>query len=192
MSSKTKILQTAQDLFHERGYQQTSVDDITKESGVTKSNFYYHFRSKEELGVTALKERISLYETEVLTETLENRSLSPYMRLKEFYKRAKKYHGSQEMPKGCPFGNLAIEMSAVNENFREVLSEFFSSWEKKIEKCVREGIASGEFRDDLPPKAIAQLILSHLEGAIMMVKTQRSINPLSRGSETIMKIVKAA
>ena len=190
--SKEKILASAKELFHENGFQQTSVDEILKQSGVTKSNFYYHFKSKEELGLTILDRFIRHYETDVLLKTLGNRSLQPSERLNEFYKAVKTFHRDSEKPKGCPFGNLAIEMSGANENFREKLSAFFNSWERTIQECIEEGMGKGDFRSDLPPGVIAQLILSHLEGAIMMVKTHRSIEPLSTGIETIMKLLKAA
>ncbi len=190
--SKEKILASAKELFHEYGFQQTSVDEILKKSGVTKSNFYYHFKSKEELGLIILQRFITLYESDVLTKTLGNKSLSPSARLLEFYNSVKTFHRDLENPRGCPFGNLAIEMSGSNENFRERLSAFFNSWEKSIEECIYEGMSAGDFRSDLPPGVIAQLILSHLEGAIMMVKTHRSIEPLSSGSETILRLLKAA
>jgi TetR/AcrR family transcriptional repressor of nem operon len=94
--------------------------------------------------------------------------------------------------KGCPFGNLAIEMSGINEKFRMKLADFFIRWEKSIQDCIEEGISSGDFNSDISPQVMSQLILSHLEGAIMMVKTHRSIEPLTNGSETIIKILKAA
>lgn len=190
--SKEKILASAKELFHEYGFQQTSVDEILKKSGVTKSNFYYHFKSKEELGLIILERFIKQYEADVLMKTLGNKSLSPSGRLVEFYNSVKTFHRDLQNPKGCPFGNMAIEMSGSNENFREKLSAFFNSWEKVIEECINEGMRTGDFRSDLPPGVVAQLILSHLEGAIMMVKTHRSIEPLSSGSETIMRLLKAA
>ena len=190
--SKEKILASAKELFHEYGFQQTSVDEILKKSGVTKSNFYYHFKSKEELGLIILERFIKQYEADVLMKTLGNKSLSPSGRLVEFYNSVKTFHRDLQNPKGCPFGNMAIEMSGSNENFREKLSAFFNSWEKIIEECINEGMRTGDFRSDLPPGVVAQLILSHLEGAIMMVKTHRSIEPLSSGSETIMRLLKAA
>lgn len=190
--SKEKILASAKDLFHEYGFQQTSVDEILKKSGVTKSNFYYHFKSKEELGLIILQRFMALYESDVLTKTLGNKSLSPSVRLAEFYNSVKTFHRDLQNPRGCPFGNLAIEMSGSNENFRERLSAFFNSWEKIIEECINEGMSTGDFRSDLPPGVIAQLILSHLEGVIMMVKTHRSLEPLSTGSETILRLLKAA
>jgi TetR/AcrR family transcriptional repressor of nem operon len=190
--SKEKILVSAKELFHENGFQQTSVDEILKKSGVTKSNFYYHFKSKEELGLIILDRFIQLYESDVLMQTLGNKELTPSDRLTKFYRAVRTFHRDLEKPRGCPFGNMAIEMSGSNESFREKLSIFFNSWEKTIEECISEGMRSGDFRSDLPPGVIAQLILSHLEGAIMMVKTHRSIEPLSSGSETIMRLLKAA
>ena len=196
--SRDKILESAKKLFHLKGFQQTSVDDILRDSGVTKSNFYYHFDSKEalcheeELGLIYLDRRIKQYETEVLSTTLENKSQSPSLRLDKFYKKVKAFHSDLGSVKGCPFGNLAIEMSGVNEKFRERLSAFFIIWEKTIKDCIEEGIKRGEFRKDISPEVIARLILSHLEGAILMVKTHRSIAPLSSGSETILKLLKAA
>lgn len=190
--SKERILASAKELFHEHGFQQTSVDEILKKSGVTKSNFYYHFKSKEELGLIILERFIKQYEADVLMKTLGNKSLGPSERLVEFYNAVKTFHRDLNNPKGCPFGNMAIEMSGSNENFREKLSAFFNSWEKVIEECINEGMSTGDFRSDLHPGVVAQLILSHLEGAIMMVKTHRSIEPLSSGSETIMRLLKAA
>lgn len=190
--SKRRIIDSAQELFHRQGFQQTSLDDITKESGVTKSNLYYHFNSKEELGLETLRERIRQYEAEVLEPTLKNPSLTPAERLSEFYKRVGSYHRSQTPPKGCPFGNLATEMCGTNDNFREVLSAFFEAWEAAIESCVREGIDNGEFRNDFSSRLIAQMILSHLEGAVMMVKTYRTMEPLDSGTEMIMKLLKSA
>lgn len=191
-TSKEKILESARDLFHLNGYKNTSIDDILKSTGVTKSNFYYHFKSKEVLGLLILEIRIREYEIKFLTDTLRNTSISPEKRLKNYYKKVTSFHKSLNCRGGCPFGNLALEMSDINENFRLRLSEFFNHWQKIIEGCIKEGIKKKEFRDDLSSKSISQLILSHLEGTIMMVKTHRSISPFNNGSKTIIKLIKAA
>ena len=46
------------DLFHDHGYQGTGLEDILSSSGVCKSNFYYHFKSKEELGLKVIERRL--------------------------------------------------------------------------------------------------------------------------------------
>lgn len=189
-TSKQKIIESAQELFHLKGFRSTSIDDILESTGVTKSNLYYHFKSKEELGLLVLEKRIREYENEFFSDIFYNKSLTPERRLKKYYKKVITYYENLNCMKGCPFGNLALEMSDINEKFRSQLSEFFSQWQKTIEKCIKEGIKSKEFRNDISPKIISELILSHLEGAILMSKTQKSITPLARGSRTVLKLLK--
>lgn len=192
MKSKEKIIQTATYLFHKNGYQTTTVDEIAQTTGVTKSNLYYHFKSKEELALEALDMRMKQFESDVIFSTLREISLSPKKRLQLFYNRVANFHRSLECRYGCPFGNLAIEMSDVSEKFRKRLSVFFRNWEKAIEKCIDEGIRKGEFRGDINPKLAAQLILSQVEGAIMMVKTHKTLEPITSGAKAILKLLESA
>src|SRR5216683_2470843 len=187
MKSKEKIIQIATHLFHKNGYQKTTVDEIAETTGVTKSNLYYHFKSKEELALETLDMRMKQFESEVILSTLGELSLSPKKRLQQLYDRIANFHNSLKYRYGCPFGNLAIEMSDVSEKFRKRLSVFFRNWEKAIEKCIDAGIREGEFRRDINPKLVAQLILSHVEGAIMLVKTHKTLEPLSAGAKVVLK-----
>ncbi|MGH7889529.1 MAG: TetR/AcrR family transcriptional regulator, partial [Thermodesulfobacteriota bacterium] len=189
--SREKIIEVAGELFHKRGYHQTSLDEILEESGVTKSNFYYHFKTKEELALTVLDMRIKQFESEVVSGALGESYISPKNRLLKLYDRVIKFHRVLKCKGGCPFGNLAIEMSDVNDKFRERLSQFFTRWEKAIESCVIDGIEKGEFRSDINPGSTAGIILSQLEGAIMMVKTHKTIDSLVKGTQTVLKLLEA-
>ena len=188
-SSKEKILECSKELFHLQGYQSTSIDNILESSGVTKSNLYYYFKSKEELGLLILQSRIEEYEKALLTPTLGNKSLNPERRIKSYYNKLISYHKKSDCIYGCPFGNLALELSSSNEKFRDKISKFFEHWQKQIELCIREGIKQKSFRDDISPKALSQLILSHTEGAILLTKTNRSIGALTTGSKTVIKLI---
>lgn len=48
-SIKTRIVSAAWQLFYEKGYDQTTVDDIIALSGTSKGSFYYYFSTKDEL-----------------------------------------------------------------------------------------------------------------------------------------------
>ena len=54
MTNKDKITETAYELFRSFGYNGTSIDMLIKTAGVSKSNFYYYFESKEELALKIL------------------------------------------------------------------------------------------------------------------------------------------
>src|ERR1700682_4262499 len=51
--ARTKLLDAALSLIRAKGYSATTVDDICQTAGVTKGAFFHHFRSKEELAVSA-------------------------------------------------------------------------------------------------------------------------------------------
>ena len=58
MKSREKILSNAAELIRTKGYNHTSIQDILQAASVTKSNFYYHFESKEQLAFEVLAERM--------------------------------------------------------------------------------------------------------------------------------------
>lgn len=192
MKNKDKILQTAYKMIYKNGYEQTSVDQIIAKAGVSKSNFYYHFPSKEMLGLAVLEKRIENYVKNVLEPTLSNQNLTPYNRLASFYEKVIGLHESSNCRYGCPFGNLAIELSAKNNNFRQRLEEFFEFWRLRIEQCLAEGIKAGQFSDRFDSQIFSELILSHLHGAVLMSKTYKKINALEKGSKEIINLLKAA
>ncbi len=188
--SREKIIDSAKKLIHLKGFQGTSIDDIIKSSRVTKSNLYYHFKSKEEIGLLVLEMIIKEYEDTLFAATLGDRTFTPEARLNKYYRMLIYRHKKLNFKMGCPLGNLALEMSDINEKFRKRISEFFGYWQKQIQICIKEGIKEKEFRDDVSARALALLIISHTEGAIMMTKAHRSATPLSLASKTLLKLLK--
>src|ERR1043165_1579485 len=55
------ILEAATGLMHLKGYQATTLDDVLRESGVGKGNFYYYFKSKEDLGYAIVDQIITAF-----------------------------------------------------------------------------------------------------------------------------------
>ena len=51
--SKTKLLEAALQVIRTKGYAATTVDDICEQAGVTKGSFFHHFKSKDELALSA-------------------------------------------------------------------------------------------------------------------------------------------
>src|SRR5881628_1760130 len=66
-STREALLDAAMRLMHVHGYHLTSLDDVLRESGVGKGNFYYHFRSKEDLGYAIIERLVTAF----LARTLE-------------------------------------------------------------------------------------------------------------------------
>ena len=179
MNNRDKLINVASQLFHSFGFEGTSIGMIMKESGVCRSNFYYYFDSKEALGLMVTKKVASGFKEKFLSKTILNSDLNPLERLDSFYEKAISYNRSlfsQDCYPGCLFGNLALEQGGVNENFRSVLRDFFQEWKDSFEQCLRDGMEQGFFREESDPKEIAALLISQIEGAILLSKVDNSIN----------------
>ena len=72
--TKRKIFETSMKLFAEKGYDATSIEEITANVGVAKGTLYYHFSSKEEIFEFLIEEGVKLLKNsiEIKTEKLDN------------------------------------------------------------------------------------------------------------------------
>jgi TetR/AcrR family transcriptional repressor of nem operon len=189
MDSKKKILAEAARLIHSKGFNNTSIQDILDASSVTKSNFYYHFKSKEILGFEVLARRMRHFHAFAIEPSLDNRNLSPAQRVDAFLDRVLALASVPEGELGCPFGNLAQEMSTLDEPLRQSLSAFFNEGARGLEKCFEEGKSAGDFKDDLPSKQLAEFVIAQIQGSFLLRKTHRDIRTMETNVEMLRRII---
>ena len=192
MSNKDKIINAAIKLFYLFGYNGTSVDTLIKEAGVSKSNFYYYFSSKEELGLKTV-EILADRQLKFLSEILRNPDLNPAERFVLCYKKTLSGEEGQVLQPlllGSFFGNLALEQSAINEKFRFALDNYFQKCEEILEGFLKEGLEYGIFREEVDPKTMAKVFIALFEGTMIRVKTGGSTAPLKEVYKEAMKLVK--
>jgi TetR/AcrR family transcriptional repressor of nem operon len=171
-STREQILDAAGRLIHLRGFHNTSVDDILRESGVGKGNLYYYFKSKDELGYAALDRTLERIQEEVLEKVFAP-GVDPWTQLERFLsypvERARREGGVG----GCPLGNLALEMSDIHEGFRRRLRDAFASVRSKIEETLGEARSQGTLRIGTDIPRLSHFIIAGFEGAFMMGKLHR-------------------
>ena len=189
MSSKQKILLEATKLIHNKGFNNTSIQDILDAASVTKSNFYYHFDSKEQLGFDVLERRIRFFYGFVIEPSLDNHELSPMERVNAFLDRALALGAAPEGELGCPFGNLAQEMSSIHEPLRQSLSMFFSAGAARLEECFEEGRKTGDFKETLPSKQLAEFVLAQIQGSFLLRKTHKDFRIMQSNIELLRRLI---
>ncbi|ALM53968.1 TetR/AcrR family transcriptional regulator [Halomonas huangheensis] len=84
-----ELLDSAQALFFERGYDKTTVNELIQHAGLSKGGFYHHFTSKEEV-LEALVERLASASMAQLSDVMESPDLDALARLNAFLSRARK------------------------------------------------------------------------------------------------------
>lgn len=152
-----KILDTAERLFIEKGYDHTSLQEIIDETGLSKGAIYHHFTSKEDIFYFVC-DRIGQRNAEVLSRVRDDGSLSGLEKLKAIFKVS--MHPDRQAKMFCMMPYLmdnhkflATEMRSI---FKEVVPQF-------MEPIIRQGIADGSIRTDHPKElAEAMLLLSDI------------------------------
>lgn len=98
---------------------------LIKKAGVSKSNFYYYFEGKEELGLSVLTQ-LAEKQIREMSEIMQT-DLNPVEQFIECYKKAFSSHHhlfEQPISPGSFFGNITLEQSSINEKFRSVLDKY--------------------------------------------------------------------
>src|SRR5256712_8220161 len=89
-STREAILEAASRLIHLHGYNHTTLDDVLRESGVGKGNFYYHFKSKEDLGYAMLDEIVASFLVKTLEPCFSDPTTPPLAQIRCFLDRVLK------------------------------------------------------------------------------------------------------
>src|SRR5881396_3421471 len=163
-STREAILDAAMRLMHVHGYHQTSLDDVLSESGVGKGNFYYHFKSKEDLGYAILDQTIGSFLERTLEPCFADSDGDALAQIRCFLDRILEAQRASNCVGGCPLGNLAAELSDVHEGFRGRLASVFAAWRERLTLVLRTAQSQGAVGSECRPEAVADFLVASLEG----------------------------
>ncbi|MBV8882080.1 MAG: TetR/AcrR family transcriptional regulator [Planctomycetaceae bacterium] len=188
MGNREKLLEAATAILGRNGYQATSVDEILEAAKVAPSNFYYHFKSKEELAIEVLEGYFEKSRQE-MAPVFMNRFLSATEKLERLHDALVKKVTQSGCCGGCPMGNLAQELSDSHPEFRMRLARHFEECIDGISTVIHEGVKSGEFRET-DPKAAAYLIFGSMQGLLLLSKSLKKVDPLDQGFRQTVTLLK--
>ena len=121
-NNRTRIIEAADQLFYKRGYNQTSFSDIAEITGIPRGNFYYYFKTKDDILAAVVDARIEHYR-EALVKC-EAASADPRERLLAFID----IMASSEqtvLDAGCPIGSLCTELAKDSNPLQSKSREVF-------------------------------------------------------------------
>ncbi|MBX3173830.1 MAG: TetR/AcrR family transcriptional regulator [Gemmatimonadaceae bacterium] len=175
MSQKRlQILDAAAELIAERGFVQTSVDDVIAKAGLSgKSHFYHYFKSKDALGHEVLARQFDVLADRGL-HILREQSLDPLERLHVFIDSVVAMQADRSGRLASPFGALATEMASMDEGFRVRIARVFRSWTEEIAGLLAQ--IEDRLEDDADPLRLARFIVATLEGATTVARMKRDVS----------------
>lgn len=172
-ATRSMILHKAFELIYVKGYQTTSIDDIIATTQVTKGAFYYHFKTKDEMGLAIINE--------VLKPTLASSFIEPLQGeqdpLDAIYNLMDSLLMKNEFLKveyGCPASNFTQEMTPWNSEFNKALNELTQEWTEAITATIERGKKSDVIRKEVNAKQVTTFVLSGYWGIRNLGKLENS------------------
>ncbi len=140
--TRDQIVAAADELFYQRGFEHTSFADIAGEVGISRGNFYHHFKSKDEILDAVIARRLD--KTQVMLERWERNGETPVERIRSFV-HILIVNRTRIMRHGCPVGTLCGELAKLNhpaQRDANRLLTLFRSWlRRQFEQLGREADA---------------------------------------------------
>ena len=182
MDTRTRIIVAAMQLFWEKGFNSTSVADILSRSQVNSGSLYHFFPGKQDVLIGVL---------EAYRDGIGERLLAPAWDgvadpIEKIFALLARYRRSiveTDCAYGCPIGSLALELHEPDPAVRALLAANFANWPAAV--AARLGEAAERLPADLDRKALAEFVLTAMEGAVMQARTHRDIAYFDRTIEML-------
>ncbi len=173
-NTRERLLATAAELFWRQGYAQTGVNEIMQRAKTTSGSFYHFFPTKEDLVLAVVDHIGESLDAEIFSADLTT-AVDPIDRVfavLEFYRRNLV---ENDFALGSPLGTLAAELSESHPQVRERLAGLFTGWTDRMQRLLEA--AGDRLPADLDRRALAEFILSAIEGAVLQARVRRSPAP---------------
>jgi AcrR family transcriptional regulator len=174
-TTRDRLIATAMKLFLEKGYASTSVADVLHAAGANSGSLYHFFPGKQDL-LLAVLDAYHAGIGPMLLEPSWKGVADPLERIFALLAAYRRALVSTRCTYGCPIGSLALELHEPDPAVRSALARNFEAWVAAVHGCLKEA--------SLPPgtdrRALAELVLTTMEGAVMQARTHRDIRYFDR------------
>jgi TetR/AcrR family transcriptional repressor of nem operon len=175
------ILDVAETLVQRRGFNAFSYADVASELQVTKASIHYHFAGKGDLGealITRYSDRFVAALVDI-DERLDDdgEKLAAYAEL---------YAGVLAADRMCLCGMLAAEYTTLPEAMQRAVERFFADNLRWLEAVLESGRARGTLAFRGSAADGAQVIVSGLEGAMLVARLFGGVERFRAGARTLL------
>lgn len=161
MTKRDEILQTADQLMMEKGYNAFSFYDIAEKVGIKTASIHYHFPAKKDLGIAIISQH-----KEDLTKVFERYvERSPIDKLELFFKI---YTRVKENHHVCIMGSLASDVNTISDDMRDTLQDFCRFFLDWLSNALEEGRDKKVFEFIGSARIKAMMIYTNMMGIVQM------------------------
>lgn len=183
-----KALDAAMQLFWEKGYEATSLSDLTSAMGIQRPSIYSTFGDKKELFEAALRRYTSAHAAGIRAKLQHHPSVKEAFRV--FFEGLVEEEYAGTGNRGCFCINTMVELAPHDAKFEILTREHEMYLAAIFQETIEKGLRSGELQAGLDAKALAQTLVVSLIGLTVIMKARPERAFVEHSVETMLSLIK--
>ncbi len=165
---KNETLSKAMDVFWEKGYKATSIDDLVDRMGIQRGSIYNTFGDKRELFLSAVEH----YGDVVTSRTLKvlEADGSPIENIKKFFDIIVNTPPDSRS-KGCLISNTVVELAPHDEEVADVVKGIMKKIQTAFQNCLERAVEAGELPETTNTRVLSNFLATSTHGLIVTGKS---------------------
>jgi len=188
VDTKTRILDTAQELIQRRGLNAMSFQDLSDAVGIRKASVHHHFATKNDMVASLLVRYLENFDSAV--DRVMSSRASGLNKLERYCNLFLETLQSGGQDKVCLCGMLMVEMASLDDSSVVLVRQFVRSNGRRIEAMLREGVEDGSIaiRGSVP--GTARFLLAALEGSLLVARCEGGPKQLAENIAQLLTLLK--
>ena len=182
-----EALDKAMNLFWERGYQHTSMEDLVQHTGVSRYGLYGTFGNKDDIYRKAL-----MRYTEMMKDEMQRHLRQPNAGRKELeasFKFIGEFISSDAGQRGCMACNTANELAPHDPEMAEHMKMLWNGLRELLDTVITQGQKDGDIRDDIPAEDLTMMLFAMEQGMAALHRSGWEIEDLAPCFKTYLKFL---
>ena len=182
-----EALQIAINLFWEKGYYDSSVDEVVRRSGVAKYGIYGTFGTKHELFKKALAQYARDRHQDIQRPLRKPDASLPEVRT--FFKEVPKLITQKNALRGCLMCNTGIELGLRDPEIRDFVMDFFRNLAKVMKSCLERAQGKGQLGKSKDSTSLATYLVTEFQASLMLAASGHSRRDIEHHLEEALQVL---
>ena len=180
-----EVIERAMNLFWQRGYKKTSVEDLIQGAGVNRFNLYERFGGKHGLYLKALDK----YRDDVFLKRMDkiDEHENALVGVQEYFESLEKFLIDSKGNFTCLMMNSQIELVPKDSKVTKKVTFYFKKMEETFKKALSRAKRAGTIPEDINISDMAKFLTGSAQGMCVMSKSKNANNFLKAYTRSILK-----
>ena len=166
--NQEEVLDKVMEVFWQKGYEGTSIQDLTKATGLGRGSLYGAFGDKEQLFLTVLDRYGDIFQAQIVDQ-LNNPD--PYQAIEGMFEVMIERMSNPNYPRGCLNTNTSVGFGNKSEMIERKIAERLGGLESAIYLVLRKAQAEEKLSSEKDIRALARFLVGVSQGMAVLNKT---------------------